>query len=54
MTRDLDTLCQLHSMLLSQQGLGIGMSFMTWTRLTVVDRTKTHVRKFMTLLPKDY
>ena len=35
MTRDLDTLCQLHWVLLSQQGLSIGMSFMTWTRLTV-------------------
>ena len=35
MTRDLDTLFQLHWVLLSQQGLGIGMSFMTWTRLTV-------------------
>ena len=35
MTRDLDTPWRLHWVLLSQQGLGIGMSFMTWTRLTV-------------------
>ena len=35
MTRDWIPLCQLHWVLLSRQGLGIGMSFMTWTRLTV-------------------
>ena len=35
MTRGLDTLWQLRWVLLSRQGLGIGMSFMTWTRLTV-------------------
>ena len=35
MTRDLDTPWRLHWVLLSQQWLGIWMSFMTWTRLTV-------------------
>ena len=35
MTRGLDTPWRLHWVLLSWQGLGIGMSFMTWTRLTV-------------------
>ena len=35
MTRDLDTHWQLHWVWLSRQGLGIWMSFMTWTRLTV-------------------
>ena len=35
MTRGLDTLWKLHWVLLSWQGLGIWMSFMTWTRLTV-------------------
>ena len=35
MTRDLDTPWRLHYVLLSRQGLGIWMSFMTWTRLTV-------------------
>ena len=34
MTRDLP-LWQLHWVLLSRQGLGIWMSFTTWTRLTV-------------------
>ena len=33
MTRGLDTLWKLHWMLLSWQGLGIWMSFMTWTKL---------------------
>ena len=35
MTRDLDTHWKLHWMLVSRQGLGIWMSFMTWIRLTV-------------------
>ena len=35
MTRDLDTHWKLHWVWLSWQGLGIWMSFMTWTRLTV-------------------
>ena len=35
MTRGLDTFWKLHWVLLSWQGLGIWMSFMTWTRLTV-------------------
>ena len=35
MTRDLDTPWRLHWVLLSRQWLGIGMSFMTWTRLMV-------------------
>ena len=35
MTRGLDTPWRLHSVLLSRQGLGIWMSFMTWIRLTV-------------------
>ena len=35
MTRDLDTPLELHGVLLSRQGLGKWMSFMTWTRLTV-------------------
>ena len=34
MTRDLDNLWKLHWVLLSRQGLGIWMSFMTWIRLT--------------------
>ena len=34
MTRDLDTHWKLHWVLVSQQGLGIWMSFMTWIRLT--------------------
>ena len=35
MTPDLDTPWRLHVVLLSRQGLGIGMSFMTWIRLMV-------------------
>ena len=35
MTRGLDTLWKLHWVLLSWQGLGKWMSFMTWTRLTI-------------------
>ena len=35
MTRDLDTHWKLRSMLVSRQGLGILMLFMTWTRLTI-------------------
>ena len=35
MTRGLDTLGKFHWMLLSWQGLGKWMSFVTWTRLTV-------------------
>ena len=35
MTRGLDTPWRLHWVLLSQQWLGIGMSFMTWIRLMV-------------------
>ena len=35
MTRDLDTHWILHWVWLSRQGLGIWMSSMTWTRLTV-------------------
>ena len=35
MTRDLDTHWKSRWVLLSQRGLGIRMSFMTWTRLTV-------------------
>ena len=35
MTRDLDTHWKLRWVLVSRQGLGIQMSFMTWTRLTV-------------------
>ena len=35
MTRDLDTHWKLHWVLVSRQGLGIGMSLMTWIRLTV-------------------
>ena len=35
MTRDLDTLWKFHWVLLSWQGLGKWMSFMTWTRLMV-------------------
>ena len=35
MTRDWDTPWRLHWVLLSRQWLGIGMSFITWTRLTV-------------------
>ena len=35
MTRNLDTHWRLHWVLLSRQWLGIGMSFMTWTRLAV-------------------
>ena len=34
MTRDLDTHWKLHWVLVSRQGLGIWMSFMTWIRLT--------------------
>ena len=34
-TRDLDTHWKLHWVLVSRQGLGIWMSFMTWIRLTV-------------------
>ena len=34
MTRDLDAHCKLHWVLVSRQGLGIWMSFMTWFRLT--------------------
>ena len=35
MTRDLDTHLKLRWGLVSRQGLGIRMSFITWTRLTV-------------------
>ena len=35
MTRDLDTHWKFHWVLVSRQGLGIWMSFMTWIRLTV-------------------
>ena len=35
MTRDLDTHWKLHWVWSSRQWLGIWMSFMTWTRLTV-------------------
>ena len=35
MTRGLDTFWKLHWVLLSWQGLGKWMSYMTWTRLTV-------------------
>ena len=35
MTRDLDTHWKLNWVLVSRQGLGIWMSFMTWTRLMV-------------------
>ena len=35
MTRDLDTHWKLCWVLVSRKGLGIRMSFMTWTRLTV-------------------
>ena len=35
MTRELDNLWKLHWVLLSGQGLGIWISFMTWTRLMV-------------------
>ena len=35
MTRDLDNPLEFHWLLLSRQGLGIWMSFMTWTRSTV-------------------
>ena len=35
MTRDLDTHWKLRWVLLSRQGLGILMSFMTWARLAV-------------------
>ena len=35
MTRDLDTHWKLNWVLVSRQGLGIWMSFMTWIRLTV-------------------
>ena len=35
MTRGLDTLWKLHWVLLGRQGLGIWMSFRTWTKLTV-------------------
>ena len=35
MTRDLDTHWKSRWVLLSRRGLGIRMSFMTWTRLTV-------------------
>ena len=35
MTRDLDTHCKLHWVLVSRQGLDIWMSFMTWIRFTV-------------------
>ena len=35
MTRDLDTHWKLHWVLVSRQGLGVWMSFMTWIRLTV-------------------
>ena len=35
MTRDLGNHWKLHWVWLSRQGLGIGMSFMTWTKLTV-------------------
>ena len=35
MTRDLDTLLEIALGVVSWQGLGIWMSFMTWTRLTV-------------------
>ena len=35
MTRYLDTHWKLHLVLVSRQGFGIWMSFMTWIRLTV-------------------
>ena len=35
MTRGLDTHWKLNWVLVSRQGLGIRMSFMTWNRLTV-------------------
>ena len=35
MTRGLDTHWKLNWVLVSRQGLGIWMSFMIWTRLTV-------------------
>ena len=35
MTRGLDTFWKLHWVLLSWQGLGKWMSYMTWTRLTI-------------------
>ena len=35
MTRDLDTHWKSRWVLLSRQGLGKWMSFMTWTRLTI-------------------
>ena len=35
MTQDLDAHWKLHWVLVSRQGLGIWMSFMTWIRLTV-------------------
>ena len=35
MTRDFDTHWKLHRVWSIRQGLGIWMSFMTWTRLTV-------------------
>ena len=35
MTRDFDTHWKLNWVLVSRQGLGIWMSFMTWIRLTV-------------------
>ena len=35
MTQDLDTLWKLHWVLVSRQGLGKWMSFMTWTKLMV-------------------
>ena len=35
MTRFLDTHGKFHWVLVSRQGLGIWMSFMTWIRLTV-------------------
>ena len=35
MTRDLDTPLEIALGVVSRQGLGIWMSFMTWTRLTV-------------------
>ena len=35
MTRDLDTPLEIALGVLIRQGLGIWMSFMTWTRLTI-------------------
>ena len=35
MTRELDTPLVITLGVVNRQGLGIGMSFMTWTRLTV-------------------